>query len=608
MSKAAILRQGIRSFALIANKRASLTLRCVSSRYSISNLPAVHWRLFSTGFSDDSNFYFSSESIIQTIKNLPKSSESLPETVISALKDNSIVSDFSQSDLSTVTKLLEKENIKNRDDEISVFNSVLVACCDTRDYMDGYRLITSASTKGFLEALSMPACTSIYMMLFKYKQYDKIIHLYELMSSKAISLDNNVQLSVIRSYSNCQRLQDALNLMNSLIKSTQEQLRQATDADTVTRLQNQLFKAYSVGIEANCNNNEGEAALTLLHEMADVTQNAVAIPRSCYLVLFNYFANTELEASVVKEKLKDIADVCDATGCDKKEVFNHYIYALMKTGDIKSAREVALNASHSLGFNGETYTYILMGLNHTLKHRSPQENKEEERAQTLALAMTLLHRYRKTTVPSVNFYLQMIKLLGHFHEYDKLDSLIQFMNKDKIPFDGRIYSALIDAFEDTQLVIDVYNDAKNNLPETDPYASLLFPQNTVSQEYQQFPKVIDCARLKQAACKTIILQELSSMNVSSLESVHDLIFITDYHTPNKKVYNTVTSVLNTLNIFWFQGPHDGRIYVTRDALIDYLTKVDENKHVWGFKKLVIARTKLIPILLLLTYSILSLHH
>lgn len=98
------------------------------------------------------------------------------------------------------------------------------------------------------------------------------------------------------------------------------------------------------------------------------------------------------------------------------------------------------------------------------------------------------------------------------------------------------------------------------------------------------------------------------MNVSSLESVHDLIFITDYHTPNKKVYNTVTSVLNTLNIFWFQGPHDGRIYVTRDALIDYLTKVDENKHVWGFKKLVIARTKLIPILLLLTYSILSLHH
>ena len=57
------------------------------------------------------------------------------------------------------------------------------------------------------------------------------------------------------------------------------------------------------------------------------------------------------------------------------------------------------------------------------------------------------------------------------------------------------------------------------------------------------------------------------MNVSSLESVHDLIFITDYHTPNKMVYNTVTSVLNTLNIFWFQGPHDGRIYVTRDALM-----------------------------------------
>ena len=34
---------------------------------------------------------------------------------------------------------------------------------------------------------------------------------------------------------------------------------------------------------------------------------------------------------------------------------------------------------------------------------------------------------------------------------------------------------------------------------------------------------------------------------------------------------------------------------------DYLTKVDENKRVWGFKKMVIVRTKLIPLLLLLVY-------
>ena len=149
------------------------------------------------------------------------------------------------------------------------------------------------------------------MMLFKYKQYDKIIHLYELMSSKAISLDSNVQLSVIRSYSNCQRLQDALSLMDSLIKSIQQQLRQATDEDTVAHLRNQLFKVYSVGIESNCNNNEGDAALALLHEMAEATQNAVAIPRSCYLVLFNYFSNTELETSVVKEKLKDMCELVD---------------------------------------------------------------------------------------------------------------------------------------------------------------------------------------------------------------------------------------------------------------------------------------------------------
>lgn len=40
--------------------------------------------------------------------------------------------------------------------------------------------------------------------------------------------------------------------------------------------------------------------------------------------------------------------------------------------------------------------------------------------------------------PTMGFYLQMIHLLGHYHEYDKLDGVIQNMNKDKIPFDGRM--------------------------------------------------------------------------------------------------------------------------------------------------------------------------
>ncbi|KAK8802719.1 hypothetical protein WA171_006393 [Blastocystis sp. BT1] len=193
----------------------------------------------------------------------------------------------------------------------------------------------------------------------------------------------------------------------------------------------------------------------------------------------------------------------------------------------------------------------------------------------------------------------MITLLGHYHEYDKLDIIIQNMNKDKIAFDGRIYSALIDAFEDTQLVIDIYNDAKHNLPASDPYASVLFPPELQTQEFDTFPKVINCAQLQQSACKTTILQELSEMDINNLDSIHDLILITDFNTPSKKAYSTVTSLLNSLHIFWFQGPRDGRVYVTRDAIIDYLTKASENKHVYGFKKLVIMRSKLIPLLLLL---------
>ena len=65
-------------------------------------------------------------------------------------------------------------------------------------------------------------------------------------------------------------------------------------------------------------------------------------------------------------------------------------------GNIGEARQVAIDALHDYSFNGETYVYLLMGLNHTLKKKD-QEVKEgdELRAQVLSLAMTLLHKYRK---------------------------------------------------------------------------------------------------------------------------------------------------------------------------------------------------------------------
>ena len=146
-------------------------------------------------------------------------------------------------------------------------------------------------------------------MLFKYKQFDKIIHLYELMSKNNMNLDENVQLSIIRSYSNCQRLQEALTVMNKLVHSIETQIQSAPDESTKSSLQNQLLKAYSAGIEVNCRNNQGDAALSLLHEMAEKTEHSLAIPRSCYTVLFNYFSSndTELENSKsIKEKLNEM--------------------------------------------------------------------------------------------------------------------------------------------------------------------------------------------------------------------------------------------------------------------------------------------------------------
>lgn len=38
--------------------------------------------------------------------------------------------------------MLEKQAFSSKQDQIDVFNNMIIACCDARDYMDGYKLLT----------------------------------------------------------------------------------------------------------------------------------------------------------------------------------------------------------------------------------------------------------------------------------------------------------------------------------------------------------------------------------------------------------------------------------------------------------------------------------
>lgn len=204
-------------------------------------------------------------------------------------------------------------------------------------------------------SLSYPAITSICMMLFKYKQYNKIIDIYSLMLSNSINIDEqyetigwircSVLLCVIRSYSNCNKLKESSTIMNKMVTDLDDAISHCDSEEKKKQLYARLFKVYSVGIEANCHNNEGDAALTLLHEMAGKVNNSMPIPRSCYLVLFSYFSSISgvLSPQEVKDKLKEMCDfhagmmcsldVCKATKCNENEVYNHYILSLIKVSD-----------------------------------------------------------------------------------------------------------------------------------------------------------------------------------------------------------------------------------------------------------------------------------
>ena len=93
-----------------------------------------------------------------------------------------------------------------------------------------------------------------------------------------------------------------------------------------------------------------------------------------------------------------------------------------------------------------------------------------------------------------------------------------------------------------------------------------------------------------------------------------LIIIGDNNTPEEKsAFEYVASTLNSLQLSWFRGSQDGRIYVTKDALMyltllysityhsDYLTQVNDKKHMTNFKKMIKMRSKLIPLLLVMVY-------
>ena len=38
--------------------------------------------------------------------------------------------------------MLEKQVFSSKQDQIDVFNSMVIACCNARDYMNGYKLLT----------------------------------------------------------------------------------------------------------------------------------------------------------------------------------------------------------------------------------------------------------------------------------------------------------------------------------------------------------------------------------------------------------------------------------------------------------------------------------
>ncbi|OAO15816.1 hypothetical protein AV274_2457 [Blastocystis sp. ATCC 50177/Nand II] len=324
--------RGIVSLVRQVPRQRSLPLRTSSIALSYCQHNAIQLRLFSTSDFLEMGEDMNSSSLLKQIRECNRTKESLPKSVISALTEESTVSEMDKTTLAMLIQTVSHQTFESNQECVAVLNNLLIACCNNRDYYNGFNVIVNANAKHVMGSLSYPAMTSICMMLFKYKQYNKIIDIYSLMVSNSIHIDEHVLLCVIRSYSNCNKLKESTIIMNKIVHDLDDIISHCNSEERKKQLYARLLKVYSVGIEANCHNNEGEAALSLLHEMAGKVNNSVPIPRSCYLVLFSYFSSISgvLSPQEVKDKLKEILEVCKATNCDENEVYNHYILSLIK--------------------------------------------------------------------------------------------------------------------------------------------------------------------------------------------------------------------------------------------------------------------------------------
>ena len=144
-------------------------------------------------------------------------------------------------------------------------------------------------------------------MLYKYKQYNKVIDVFDMMKAGSIFINDkyakeeyfhhSIYHTLLRSYIHCQKDAEFLQLYNSLIQEKMEK------TEKTEKTEKQLNKLYAIGIEFYCHSNKGEDAFSILQKMA-----TTPIPRSCYLLLLSHYSSNADFYGVekVQQQLKEM--------------------------------------------------------------------------------------------------------------------------------------------------------------------------------------------------------------------------------------------------------------------------------------------------------------
>ncbi|KAK8809527.1 hypothetical protein WA158_000470 [Blastocystis sp. Blastoise] len=486
--------------------------------------------------------------------------QSIPKDVARYFESGDLFKKSSYQQQNKLWETIKRSTINDLDSKVTIYKGLLLYATKYHNVRTGLDVFNSIITMGITRKMPGFTYENLIRELYKKKDYKNAIYMYNTLKTQNVTLSPYSKAYIINSYGNVNRCDRAIVILNDLIQEYKYYNVYSTDKDIYQYKynnkhinRNQMKIVYTAAIQACCKCNYIDQACIYIEDM---TRYGLSIDAYVYTPVI-----TSLGINKQVEKAEMIFNKAKLNGCCNIVSHNALLAVYARNGN-RSKLESHMRdmKQEGISLGTEAYNSLLMCYGN--------END-------VPSALNIFNLMKQNNIePSIVTFVQLIKILGQNKEYDRISAVIDKMTDYKLEINSDIYAALLDAFENTNMALDVYKQAKKYISPNDPNLNKIFPQlcSSNSVTLPDFPEVYKYLGMNTSTVKASVLDKLNNILTSKEPYSRDLILIADYFSPNKRIYNTITTILNDMQISWFTGEKDGYIYIPRDSITDFVSK------------------------------------